>query len=110
VRAGQLEVADHGREPLIVPDKNGQHNYQRLDQVLQQIKSLRPQEKAITLLFERDTDYDTLIQVMDKVRSTRIVEAASLVEAELFPDISIADAPQGNGPHPTNDDKGAQTR
>jgi len=44
------------------------------------------------LLLERNTEYDTLIQVMDKVRSTRVVQAASVVEAELFPDISIADA------------------
>jgi len=96
VRTKQLEIADHGREALVLPDKDGRHDYRRLDQVLRQIKSVRPQETAITLLLEPRTDYDTLVQVMDRVRSTRVVEAASVVEAELFPDISIADASQGN--------------
>ncbi|MBI1196071.1 MAG: biopolymer transporter ExbD [Gammaproteobacteria bacterium] len=92
VRADRLEVADHGRKSLLLPDRDGRHDYHGLDQVLQQIKSARPEEKAITLLLEHDTDYDTLVQVMDRVRSTRVVVAASVVEAELFPDISIGDA------------------
>ena len=37
--------------------------------------------------------YDTLIQVMDAVRIAKQVQAGSLVKAELFPVISIGDAP-----------------
>ena len=109
VRTDRLEVADHGRKSMMLPDKNGGHDYHALDQILKQIKSVRPQEKAITLLLESDTDYDTLVQVMDKVRSTRVVQAASVVEAELFPDISIGDA-TGPGAQTNQDHEGGAPR
>jgi len=46
-----------------------------------------------TLLLEADTPYDTLVQVMDKVRVLEVMEGTRIVQAELFPDISIGDAP-----------------
>jgi len=41
----------------------------------------------------RDTSYQALVTVMDTVRSYDAVVAGSLVEAELFPEISLGDAP-----------------
>ena len=46
-----------------------------------------------TLLLEPDIPYDTMVQVMDNLRAARVVQAGSLQTAELFPDISIGDAP-----------------
>lgn len=40
-----------------------------------------------------DIDYQTLITAMDTVRSYQAVVAASVVEGELFPDVSLMDAP-----------------
>ena len=40
-----------------------------------------------------DIDYQTLITAMDTVRSYPAVVAASVVEGELFPDVSLMDAP-----------------
>ena len=46
------------------------------------------------VLAEPDTSYDMLVQVMDAVRAGAVPAAArKLVRAELFPDISIGDAP-----------------
>jgi hypothetical protein len=42
---------------------------------------------------ETDTPYDTLVQVMDRVRVFESGSGMDLVQAELFPDISIGDAP-----------------
>ena len=41
----------------------------------------------------RAVPYDTLVQVMDALRSFESRQAGQFVQAELFPDISIGDAP-----------------
>ena len=58
-----------------------------------EIKSRFPEEKNIMLLLERSVDYKTLIRVMDKVRSADVVQFATLETVELFPNVSIGDAP-----------------
>jgi ribosomal protein L12E/L44/L45/RPP1/RPP2 len=45
------------------------------------------------VLAEPDTPYDHLVQVMDAVRVQRHGRRAKLLRAELFPNISIGDAP-----------------
>ena len=45
------------------------------------------------MLAEPDTPYDDLVQVMDTVRSAVTADGPRLVRAELFPNISIGDAP-----------------
>lgn len=50
-------------------------------------------KRNITILSEPDVDYQTIVTAMDTVRSFKAVVAASVVEAELFPDISLGDAP-----------------
>ena len=62
-------------------------------EILVEIKSRFPEENNITLLLERNVEYKTLIQVMDRVRSADIVQVATLETVELFPNISIGDAP-----------------
>ena len=46
-----------------------------------------------TVLAEPNTSYDTLVQVMDAVRAGHVVQGATVVRGELFPNISIGDAP-----------------
>ncbi len=50
-------------------------------------------KRDILILSEPDTDYQTLVSAMDTVRSFKTVVAASVVDAELFPVISLGDAP-----------------
>ena len=50
-------------------------------------------KKDLSLLLEPDIDYQTIVTLMDKARSYKAVVVASVVNAELFPEISLGDAP-----------------
>ena len=92
-RALEVSDANTGRIKLI-RNKSGKHNYRLLSDVLQQIKEKFPDKKAITILAQSSTSYDTLVQVMDAVRMIDVVSAGSNTRYELFPEISIGDAPK----------------
>ena len=74
-----------------------QYDFQGLSQYLQDLKLTFQQKeiekKDIVLLLGEDIDYQTIVTAMDTVRSFKTVVAASVVDAELFPDISLGDAP-----------------
>lgn len=61
--------------------------------ILVEIKTRFPEEKSISLLLEPSINYKTLIKVMDRVRSTEVIQFTSVETVELFPNISIGDAP-----------------
>jgi hypothetical protein len=77
-----------------IENKDGAYNFEMLGKVMQNLKSRIPEKKDITVMAEKQTSYQTLVSVMDKVRSFKAVVAGSLVHAELFPEVSIADAPE----------------
>lgn len=88
-----IEVADSDRGLIDVMPVSGQgQDYSRLRELLQQIKSHMPDKTDVILEVSPDVDYQTLVSVMDTVRSYPAVVAASVVEAELFPDVSLMDA------------------
>jgi len=60
---------------------------------MEQIKLRFPDKTDATVLAESDTPYDVLVHVMDAVRVGHTVQGAKVVPADLFPDISIGDAP-----------------
>ena len=64
---------------------------------IKQVKAKYPQHLTASVLLESDIPYDSLVQVMDTVR-VRVLPAAAggpaaPVQAELFPEISVGDAP-----------------
>lgn len=73
------------------------HDFKLLSLVLQEVKrQLREkgiEKRDITVLSEPDTDYQTIISAMDTVRSYKAVVVTSVVDAELFPEVSFGDAP-----------------
>jgi biopolymer transport protein ExbD len=75
----------------------GDYDYALLASVLQETKRLLEdkgiQKKDIYILSEKETDYQTLVSTMDTARSFKAVVAASVVDAELFPEIALGDAP-----------------
>jgi len=76
-------------------DKVGKtFDYAILNATLKQIKARFPDKTNATILAEPKTEYDTLVHVMDAVRSYTTVVDGNVVEGELFPDISIGDAPR----------------
>lgn len=75
---------------------NENTEWNKFTDILVEIKSRFPDEKSITLLLEPGISYKTLIAVMDHVRSADVVQIASLETVQLFPDISIGDAPDND--------------
>ncbi|UHQ53775.1 biopolymer transporter ExbD [Microbulbifer sp. YPW16] len=75
---------------------DGVPDFERMSDVLQEVKrQLREKsvdKKDILILSQRDTPYRTLVKAMDTARSYRAVVATSVVDAELFPQISLGDA------------------
>jgi len=76
---------------------DGKYDYKMLSTILQEVKrQLKDKgidKKDILVLSQPNTNYQTLVSVMDTARSFQAVVAASVVDAELFPDISLGDAP-----------------
>jgi biopolymer transport protein ExbD len=94
VREDQLVVAD-GRGGAIktLPLVDGAQDLKGLSLVMQELKRRMPEKRDIVILLDSNTDYQTLVSVMDRVRSYSTVVAMEVVEAELFPVISLGDPP-----------------
>lgn len=90
------------RLPKIEDESTGElvYDFKLLSDVLQEVKRMLSDKdvdkKDILILSQPDTDYQTIVKSMDTVRSFKAVVAASVVEAELFPLISLGDAPVNN--------------
>jgi biopolymer transport protein ExbD len=69
-------------------------HYKILNNVLKQIKVRYPEKTNITILSQQNSSYESLIKTMDSVRVFNAVEDGELVQVELFPNISIGDAPK----------------
>jgi len=85
-------------ELAALPKIAKEFDYEGLSRTLQDIKKnpVFKDKKDISLLSEAEVDYQTLVTVMDTVRRYPAVVAASLVDAELFPEISLGDAADKN--------------
>ncbi len=94
VRADGIEVGDRdGGLIRRLQLKEGNQDYEQLSELLQQVKARFPEKLDAALLLEPDTNYETVVHIMDSVRTARVVQAGNVVNAELFPEISIGDAP-----------------
>ena len=94
VRKDLLQVADRNTGPLATfPNTASGYDYDNLTEYLKRVKARSPDKTDASILLEQDTPYDTLVQVMDRVRVFEAGQGINTVQAELFPDISIGDAP-----------------
>lgn len=71
---------------------NKSQDFETLTLVLKELKNKVSDKKDALILSSADLDYQTLVTAMDRVKSYQTVVAASLVEIELFPQISLGDA------------------
>jgi len=87
------------------------YDYAALQMVLRQIKQTlinkNIDKKAATLLLEEDIPYQVIVALMDTTRSYPDVLIASVVDAELFPEISLGDAPTDLAPVALNESSGS---
>jgi len=94
VRQNTIEVADRGTGVLkSLPKVNGEYDYPGLSSFLQDVKSKYRDTMAASVLLEQDIPYDVLVQTMDTTRVWLNAEGVGLQKVELFPDISVGDAP-----------------
>jgi hypothetical protein len=94
VRQNGIEVADRNSGVLrTLPKKEDQYDFAGLSAFLQEVKARYPTVLAASVLLETDIPYDVLVQTMDNVRVWQNRAGLSLQNVELFPDISVGDAP-----------------
>jgi biopolymer transport protein ExbD len=97
VREGGIEVGDRSTGVLSRIEKtaDGGYDLPKLTEYLTRVKQQFPDKSDATLLLEPDIQYDSLVAVMDRIRVAEQVDAPNrrVLRNELFPDISIGDAP-----------------
>lgn len=89
----QVGATDDGKE--------AHHDFRELSNVLQEIKrrlaAKSIAKRDVLLLSEPGVTYQSLVSTMDTLRSAKTVVVAEAVDVELFPDISLGDAPKKGG-------------
>lgn len=80
-----------------IDNKADQYDYKALSLRLQALKKAfiekSIEKKDILILLQDNTDYQALVTLMDTVRAYQPESLFDTVTAELFPDISLGDAP-----------------
>ncbi|HLQ11924.1 MAG TPA: biopolymer transporter ExbD [Steroidobacteraceae bacterium] len=98
IRDNLLQIADRGTGPLrTLPNTPQGYDLDGLTEYLKFVKSRYPDKTEATILLEPQTPYDTLVQVMDRTRVVEVNAGLSTLQAELFPEVSIGDAPVAVG-------------
>ncbi|MDH3351529.1 MAG: biopolymer transporter ExbD [Gammaproteobacteria bacterium] len=99
VRQDKIEIGDRNQGLLgVYPNsEEGEYDYDALSGKLSELKSRYPGKTDASILLESEIAYDTLVQVMDRVRVAEKIEEEAIVRSDLFPDISIGDAPVMGG-------------
>jgi len=94
VRMDKIEVGDRNQGLLgRYPNTLDGYDYEAVEKKLAELKEKYPTKTDASILLEPDIEYNTLVQVMDMVRVAETIEDDSVVRSDLFPDISIGDAP-----------------
>jgi biopolymer transport protein ExbD len=95
IRPDAIEVGDKvgGLIQRIANTPKG-HDLAMLNALLFTIKGKFPDKSDVSILAEQNTPYDSLVHVMDAVRSGRTANGGTTpVRVDLFPNISVGDAP-----------------
>ncbi|RQP25341.1 ExbD/TolR family protein [Piscinibacter terrae] len=94
LRPDAIEVGDRiGGLIQRIPNTAKGYDLATLSLTMYQIKAKFPDKLEATLLAQPNTPYDTLVQVMDTMRMTKTWNGSKATVTDLFPAISIGDAP-----------------
>jgi len=96
VREDGLIVADGKSRIADVEKKDGEYDYAKLSELMQEIKASNPDVLDASVLLEADTKYGVLVHVMDAVRMHKVPDPKNpkeTIQSELFPEIALGDAP-----------------
>ncbi|MFM7066521.1 MAG: ExbD/TolR family protein [Gammaproteobacteria bacterium] len=95
IRQGAIEVADRNTGLLqSFPRDDAKGDLKPLSDYLARVKARFPGKKDATVLPEPEVPYDTIVQVMDAVRSYDGMQDGQPARGELFPQVALGDAPQ----------------
>ena len=91
VREGGLTLADNNAPLAEYPKTEAGYEYTALVAKLLELKQAAPDDKRISLMLEPGIAYETLVALMDAVRSDSSMPGSS--GAELYPQVSVGIAP-----------------
>ena len=97
VRKNRLEIRNGNSLIKNVGRTKDGYDIRLLAKVLMPLKKRYPTKKDATILLEPDIPYDALVQVMDAVGTAEVIQGLDTEKIELFPEISIGDAPGPKG-------------
>ena len=92
-----IVVNDRSSGPLHLVKKTAKgYDFDALNSQMYAIKAANPKLKAITILSQEETDYETLVNSMDAVRYWQDSSSSrdEPVNVDLFPAISFGSAPE----------------
>ncbi len=93
IHAGDILVNDRNSGPLkVLANTPTGYDLAGLSLFLRNVKAQYPEMTDASVLLSPEIPYDTLVQVMDTVRVYEL-PVAPFSKAEIFPDISVGDAP-----------------
>ncbi len=96
VRESGIEVGDRNAGLLSRIDSTpAGYDLPKLTEYLTRLKQEFPDKTDATLLFEPEVQYDSMVAVMDRIRVAEQLDATTnrVLRTELFPEISVGDAP-----------------
>jgi len=106
VRKNGLELTNGNAVIATIPTVNGEYDLKTLSELALSLKRENPHVDNASVLLEEDVKYDSLIQVMDAIRSTEVPAAAAEsnlsnqdqgdpqpTRVPLFTKIAVGDAP-----------------
>jgi biopolymer transport protein ExbD len=100
VRQNRIVIGDRNLGTLgVYNNSEDGYDFEALSRKLAEIKERYPAKTDVAILLEAEIPYDTLVQVMDRVRVAETIDDLdkTIVRTDLFPDISIGDAPVPDG-------------
>jgi biopolymer transport protein ExbD len=106
VREKGLQIGNGKGVVAAIPNVDEKYDTEKLSKYLMKIKGNYPDKTDATVLLEEDIEYSVMVLIMDAVRSVEVMQegveptipgapimSANLQKIELFPDMSIGDAP-----------------
>ncbi len=93
VREKSIEIGDGRRLIKRIRNTDKGYNVRQMSKVLLAIKKRYPTKKDAIILLEPEIKYDVLVKLMDAIGSAEVIQGLDVQRIELFPKISIGDAP-----------------
>lgn len=102
IQKDAISITDNRNGVLTrISKKGGKFDLEKLSKSLltikDKLKGAGQDKRDVNLLAESTIDYETLVQVMDAVRVTTVQSGGQAVAIDLFPEISLGDAPSSAG-------------